>query len=52
MIPSSIRKELRLLGRAVLVIDKDGVPRYQQPVPEVSQEPNYDDGLAEIKELL
>jgi thioredoxin-dependent peroxiredoxin len=45
-------KELRLLGRAVLVIDKDGVLRYQQLVPEVGQEPNYDEALAEIKKLI
>jgi thiol peroxidase len=45
-------KELRLLSRAVLVIDKDGVLRYQQLVPEAGQEPNYDDALAEIKKLL
>jgi thiol peroxidase len=45
-------KELRLLGRAVLVIDKDGVLRYQQLVSEVGQEPNYDEALAAIRKLL
>jgi thiol peroxidase len=45
-------KELRLLGRAVLVIDKDGILRYQQLVPEVGQEPNYDEALAAIRKLL
>ena len=42
-------KELRLLARAVLVIGKDGVLRYQQLVPEVAQEPDYDAALAAIK---
>ena len=45
-------KELRLLGRAVLVIDKDGVLRYQQLISEVGQEPNYDEALAAIRKLL
>lgn len=42
-------KELRLLARGVLVIDKDGVLRYQQLVPEVAQEPDYEAALAAIK---
>ena len=35
-------KELGLLGRAVFVIDKNGVVRYKQYVKEVATEPNYD----------
>jgi len=42
-------KELRLLARGILVIDKDGVLRYQQLVPEVAQEPDYEAALAAIK---
>ena len=42
-------KELRLLARGVLVIDKNGVLRYQQLVPEVAQEPDYEAALAAIK---
>ena len=45
-------KELRLLARAIVVIDADGVIRYQQLVPEVGQEPNYDEALTAIKQLL
>lgn len=45
-------KESRLLARAVLVIDRDGVLRYLQLVPEVGQEPDYDAALAEIRKLL
>ena len=44
-------KELRLLARAVLVIDKEGNLRYQQLVPEVGQEPNYEEALAAVKAL-
>jgi thioredoxin-dependent peroxiredoxin len=45
-------KELRLLARAVLVVDKGGVVRYMQLVPEIGQEPNYDEALAAVKALL
>jgi thiol peroxidase len=38
-------KELRLLARAVLLIGMDGVFRYQQLVPEVGQEPDYEAAL-------
>lgn len=42
-------KELGLLSRAVLVIDPQGVVRYKQIVPEVAQEPDYQDVLAAVK---
>lgn len=45
-------KELRLLARAVLVVDKSGVIRYQQIVPEVTTEPDYDAALAAAKALV
>jgi thioredoxin-dependent peroxiredoxin len=45
-------KELRLLARAVLVIDKAGKVAYVQLVKEVSQEPDYDDALKAVKALL
>jgi thiol peroxidase len=44
-------KELRLLGRAVLVLDRQGVVRYSQLVKEVSEEPDYEAALAAVKEL-
>jgi thiol peroxidase len=44
-------KELRLLGRAVAVLDRDGVVRYYQLVKEVSEEPDYEAALAAVKEL-
>ncbi len=45
-------KELRLLARAVLVVDGDGVVRYVQLVPEVAQEPDYDAVLEAVKSLV
>jgi thioredoxin-dependent peroxiredoxin len=44
-------KELRLLARAVLVLDREGVIRYYQLVKEMSEEPDYDAVLAAVKEL-
>lgn len=45
-------KELRLLARAVFVIDKDGVIRYQELVEEVADEPDYDAALKAAQGLL
>ena len=45
-------KELRLLARAVFVIDKQGVIRYIELVPELTNEPNYQAALKAAKQLL
>jgi thiol peroxidase len=45
-------KELRLLARAVFVVDRDGVIRYIQIVEEVGNEPEYDAVLSVVSELL
>jgi len=45
-------KELRLLTRAVLVVDKDGVVQYAQIVPEVTDEPDYEAALNAAKQLV
>lgn len=42
-------KELRLLARAVLVVDETGVLRYQEIVPEVTNHPDYDAALAAVR---
>jgi thiol peroxidase len=39
-------KELRLLARAVFVIDKDGKVQYVETVKEIAEEPDYDAALA------
>ena len=41
-----------LLARVVFVVDKDGILRYTQAVPEVTTEPDHDAVLAEAKRLL
>ena len=45
-------KDLRLLARAVFVVDKKGVVRYEEIVSEITHEPNYDEALVEVKKLL
>jgi thiol peroxidase len=44
-------KELRLLARAVLVVDKDGTIQYIQLVKEVTEEPDYNAALEAVKQL-
>ena len=44
-------QELRLLARAVFVIDAEGVLRHAQVVPEVAQEPDYDAALRAVADL-
>jgi len=45
-------KELRLLARAVFLLDKESVIRYVEIVPEVSSEPNYEAAIEAIKQNL
>lgn len=44
-------KELRLLTRAVFVVDRRGILRYFQWVKEITQEPDYDEVLEAVKAL-
>lgn len=45
-------KELRLLARAVFVVDKAGTLRYVELVKEVTHEPDYDAALNAVKACL
>jgi thiol peroxidase len=45
-------KELRLLARAVFVVDKDGVVRHAQIVKELTNEPDYEAVLKAVKEIM
>ncbi len=45
-------KELKLLARAVYVVDRDGKVAYREIVNEVTEEPDYDAALAAAKKLL
>lgn len=45
-------KELRLLARAIFVIDQADVIRYIETVPEITDHPDYDRALAAVGKLL
>ena len=45
-------KELRLLARAVFVLDHEGIIRYIQIVKEVGDEPDYDAVLNAVRALI
>ena len=45
-------KELRLLARAIFVVDGDGIVKYVQLVKEVADEPDYVAVLAAMKKLV
>jgi thiol peroxidase len=47
-----IIKELRLLTRAVLVVNKEGKIVYQEVLPEVTNEPNYEAAIAAARAAL
>jgi len=44
-------KELRLLTRAIVLVDGAGIVRYVEYVPEVTSHPNYDAALAAVRSL-
>jgi thiol peroxidase len=45
-------EELKLLTRAVVVLDASGNVTYVEIVPEVTHEPNYGSALQAIQKLL
>ncbi|MEJ2689916.1 MAG: thiol peroxidase [Deltaproteobacteria bacterium] len=45
-------KDLRLLARAVFIVDAKGIVRYKQLVPEIAQEPDYEDVLRVLKDIV
>ena len=45
-------KELRLLARAVFVVDQSGIIRHFQLVKEIAEEPDYDAAIRAVKELI
>jgi len=44
-------KDMRLLARAIFIVDKDDVVRYVEYVKDVSMHPDYAQALAELKKL-
>jgi thiol peroxidase len=47
-----LMKELRLLARAVFVVDREGDIRYVQLLSEVGDEPDYEAALKAVRDLL
>ena len=45
-------KELRLLARAIFIIDREGILRYTQLVREVAKEPDYDAVMEALKDVV
>jgi len=45
-------KELRLLARSVIIVDKEGTIRYFELVRELAQEPDYEAALKALKSCL
>jgi thiol peroxidase len=44
-------KELRLLARAVFIVDREGMVQYMQLVQEVTNEPNYEEVLQTLNKI-
>lgn len=45
-------EELRLLGRGIVLLDKDGEVKYVEYVNEVTEHPDYDKAIEEAKKLI
>lgn len=45
-------EELRLLSRGIVILDKDNVVRYVEYVKEVTNHPDYDKAIEEVKKLI
>ncbi len=44
--------DLRLLARAVFVVDKNNILRHVQLVPKITHEPDYDSVLSAVRKYL
>ena len=45
-------EELKIMARAIFVLDAEGTVKHVEYVSEVAEEPNYDAAVAALKELL
>ncbi len=45
-------EEAGIAARSVVIVDSDGKVAYTQLVPEIAQEPNYDEVLSKVRELI
>lgn len=47
-----LMKGLGLIARSVTVVDRDGILRYQEIVPRMEAEPNYEAALSAVRDAL
>jgi thiol peroxidase len=47
-----VLEELRLLSRGIVILDRDNTVKYVEYVKEVTNHPDYDKALEEVKKLL
>jgi len=45
-------QELRLLARAVFILDRQGVVQYAQLVPEITNEPDYEEVIQALQKIV
>jgi thioredoxin-dependent peroxiredoxin len=45
-------KEVRVEQRSLFIVDADGIIRYVEYVPEISQHPDYEAALAALQETV
>jgi thiol peroxidase len=45
-------EDLRLLGRAIFIVDREGRVRYKQLVEEIASEPDYEAALSVLRQLV
>lgn len=45
-------KELNLLARCVIIVDKNNIIRYLEIVPELTHAPNYDEAIKSLEEVI
>lgn len=45
-------KELRLLARAIFIVDRDDLIRHIEVVPELTHHPDYEKALIAVKKLI
>lgn len=45
-------KELNLLARSVIILDKNDIVRYIQIVPELTTQPDYKDALSQLEKII
>ena len=45
-------EELRLLSRAIIIIDRNDIVRYAEYVTEVTQHPDYDKAIVALKNIV